>query len=57
MAVATMAMIKLFREDSIRLASAATARYHWSEKLSQTANLDELKLKIARISKGTCRNA
>src|SRR5690349_19420963 len=55
--VATMAMIRLFAEDSMRLLSSATARYHWSENLSHTANREELKLKIARISKGTCRNA
>src|SRR6185295_9777540 len=56
-AVVAIAMIKLFTDDSIRLLSSATARYHCKENPCHTAKREELKLNTARISKGTCRNA
>ena len=58
MSDATAAMIRLFIEASrSALASRKAVLYQSSEKLFQTVNFDELKLKTASTSKGTCRNA
>ena len=55
--VALTAMIRLLIADWIRSLSASAERYQVSENLSQTVNFDELKLKMAKISSGRCKNA
>ena len=56
MIVATTAMIRLFTADSVNWVSCNAAEYQRSEKLSHMVKREELKLKMARISSGRCRN-
>ncbi len=56
-AVAQIPMIRLFIADSINSVSAIAAAYQCSENPCHTVNFDALKLNIARINSGTCRNA
>src|SRR5579883_399887 len=55
--VAPMPMIRLFAAESINSRSWKIAEYQRREKSCQMVNFDSLKLKIARIKRGTCRNA
>ena len=55
--LAPMAMMRLFAVASTRSRSANAAEYQRNENPSHSVNFDELKLKIASTSNGTCRNA
>src|SRR5690242_13845643 len=55
--VAASATMTLFQVASTNSGSRKMARYQSNEKCSQTVKRDELKLKIASVSSGRCRNA